>query len=143
MKHASFIHRIGAMGLALTITSFAAADELVPATSEDLAQFDRQLANQTQMAGKSHGPAMQNFGKKISAEAHKLNSQDPTQMKKFGKWTKGQRQQDDRGRGGGGLPGMDRERSGSTSPGMPTNGSAFPGHSGRHHDRDDRNKKKD
>jgi len=73
------------------------AQELVPATSEDIAEFDRQVAKQLERAG---AKSQQNaeFGKQVSEEAKKLKNQTPEERKNFGKWVSDQRKKKDQGR---------------------------------------------
>lgn len=54
--------------IALFTSSMALAQALVPATSEDLAEFDSQLSHSQK------SPAASQFGAKVSAEAQALQS---------------------------------------------------------------------
>ncbi len=81
--------------LGALIPFLAHADALVPATSEDIDQFDNQIAAQRQ-----NSPAVKsdNFGKLVSTEARKLKDSDSGQRKYFGKSVSEQRRGNDRSR---------------------------------------------
>src|SRR5262245_641153 len=77
----------------------AIADELIPATSQDAAQFDKDIANARAKGlataeGKKSARRM-NFGAKVSVEAQKMGSEIADQRKTFGKWVSSQRAQGD------------------------------------------------
>lgn len=103
------------LALVALIAQPVLAQTLIPATSEDISEFDRQVAEQIKKsAGSKSDKAKTNFGSEISAEAKKLKDSD--QGKDFGKWVSGQRKKADQGRpsaaGGGAGAGQ-----GSTAPG--------------------------
>lgn len=94
--------------LAITWGAFAAstalADELVPATSEDLAQFDRQLSRLPKPADRGGSKAAgtrSDFGKRVSTEARRLDGENSAPQNRFGQWVKGQKERDERSRDGG------------------------------------------
>ncbi len=70
------------------------AQTLIPATSEDINEFDRQVSEQL----KNAGDKKDNFGSQVSEEAKKLKDSAPDQGKDFGKWVSGQRKKADQGR---------------------------------------------
>lgn len=72
------------------------AQELVPATSEDIEEFDRQVAQQMQRDGKSK--AKSDFGAQVADEAKKLKDAGQDDRKSFGKWVSSQRKKTDQGR---------------------------------------------
>lgn len=94
--------------LAALITQPVLAQTLIPATSEDINEFDRQISQQLKKSanGKS-AKSKTGFGSEISEEAKKLKDSD--QGKDFGKWVSGQRKKSEQGRpsaaGGGAAPG--------------------------------------
>lgn len=73
--------------LALLATQPSLAQTLIPATSEDISEFDRKVDEQ-----------MKNFGSEVSAEAKKLSDTPGDQDKNFGQWVSSQRKKDDQGR---------------------------------------------
>lgn len=109
--------------MTLLMPAVVSAQDLVPATSEDLAQFDRQLLLSTQkgtdkeirkdktgqaglkgskddrknttFTGKSGKGATENFGASISEEARQLNEASHDDRKEFGDWVSSQRRQDE------------------------------------------------
>lgn len=74
----------------LMIVSTAHAQELVPATSEDIQAFDRQIRAQqkTDRGG---------FGAQVREEARKLNDSSDDKNRDFGKWVSDQRKKSDQG----------------------------------------------
>jgi len=80
--------------LAALITQPVMAQTLIPATSEDINEFDRQVSEQL----KRSGAKKENFGQQVSEEAKKLKDAAPEQGKDFGKWVSGQRKKADQGR---------------------------------------------
>lgn len=94
---------------ALLMTNVVMADDLVPATSEDIAQFDRQLsARQNGKSEEKQAKAKkENFGQLVQAEAKKLKGSD--QKSDFGKWVSSQRRRDDS------AAGSDRGNAGGAS----------------------------
>lgn len=75
------------------------AQTLIPATSEDISEFDRQIANQLKRSGgrkADQKASKSSFGSQVSEEAKKLKDSD--QAKDFGKWVSGQRKKSDQGR---------------------------------------------
>ena len=66
------------------------AQNLVPATSEDINDFDKQVAEQM----KKSKPA--NFGSEVSAAAKDKKDSDSDES--FGKWVSSQRKKSDQGR---------------------------------------------
>lgn len=84
----------------LVIVAFAAqpavAQTLIPATSEDINEFDRQVSEQLQ---RQQGKGAAKFGAQVSEEAKKLNENAGANSKKeFGKWVSGERKKADQGR---------------------------------------------
>lgn len=81
--------------LSLLVLVFATcalnAQELVPATSEDIQEFDRQIVKKA----KTDRPA--NFGSEVSAEARKLKDQNQDSKNEFGQWVSSQRKKSDQG----------------------------------------------
>lgn len=79
----------------LLVLVFAAnalsAQELVPATSEDIQEFDRQIVKKA----KTDRPS--NFGSEVSAEARKLKDQNQDTRNEFGQWVSSQRKKSDQG----------------------------------------------
>jgi len=67
------------------------AQELVPATSEDIQEFDRQISKKA----KTERPS--NFGSEVSAEARKLKDQSKDSRNEFGQWVSSQRKKSDQG----------------------------------------------
>ena len=121
------------------------ADDLMPATSEDISAFDRQLSALQQAPATQAGlkeangdknrrddgedkKPKENFGQTISAEANKLK--DSEKKKDFGKWVSGQRRRDDQNRpaeiggpaavgpGNAGSDRLSRAAGGSANPGQ-------------------------
>ncbi len=73
------------------------AQTLIPATSEDINEFDRQVSQQLQRSkDKTNKP--ENFGAKVSDEAKKLKDAGADKGKDFGKWVSSQRKKADQGR---------------------------------------------
>lgn len=70
------------------------AQTLIPATSEDINEFDRQVSEQLSKNQKSKS----NFGTSVSEEAKKLNEAPTDSKKEFGKWVSSQRKKNDQGR---------------------------------------------
>jgi hypothetical protein len=75
------------------VGSLALAQNLVPATSEDLSEFDQQIAN---ISGHAPGPSKKpeilkkskdtNFGATVSESAKKLRNEDVASKTKQGSW---------------------------------------------------------
>jgi hypothetical protein len=86
----------------LLLTAFVVqplmAQDLVPATSEDLKEFDRQVAKQAKP--KDAAAKGSNFGALVSEEARKLKDAGDDQGSDFGKWVSGQRKKSDQGQAG-------------------------------------------
>lgn len=80
--------------LAALITQPVMAQTLIPATSEDINEFDKQVSEQL----KRSGAKKDNFGQQVSEEAKKLKDSTTDQGKDFGKWVSGQRKKADQGR---------------------------------------------
>jgi hypothetical protein len=79
----------------------AMAQELVPATSEDLQDFDRQVSRLKQEAAAKRAgdrPDRSDLGAMIKDEATKLKDADKDDRKDFGKWVSGQRKKNVQGR---------------------------------------------
>jgi hypothetical protein len=70
------------------LPSVAFAQTLVPATSEDIDAFDRQLAEARK----------DNFGKQVSEEAKKLKSTEKQERRDMGQFVSDQRRKEDQGR---------------------------------------------
>lgn len=70
------------------------AQTLIPATSEDINEFDRQVNEQLQRNAKDN----KGFGAQVSEEAKKLNESDVDNKKNFGKWVSGERKKAEQGR---------------------------------------------
>lgn len=79
------------------------AQTLVPATSEDLMDFDRRVSEQLKKSGDQKN--QDNFGSQVREEAKKLK-ESGAKGNDFGKWVSGERKKADAGRpstaGGGG-----------------------------------------
>lgn len=75
----------------------ALAQSLVPATSEDLAEFDRAVARQVKEE-KAPEKSKSAFGAAVSEEAKKLKDASVDERKAFGKWVSSQRKKTDQGR---------------------------------------------
>lgn len=73
------------------------AQTLIPATSEDINEFDRQVSEQLQRSDTKKANS-DNFGAKVSEEAKKLKDGNADKGKDFGKWVSGQRKKADQGR---------------------------------------------
>src|ERR1044072_262470 len=71
-----------------------AADELMPASSEDLEQFDQILANQNQKQP-DVSAKRDNFGAAVKAEAQKLKDAGASDKSDLGKFVSGQKRQND------------------------------------------------
>lgn len=71
------------------------AQELIPATSEDIQEFDRQVTQA--MKRESVRPGA-NFGAQVSEEAKKLKEESKDKKKEFGKWVSKQRSLEDQER---------------------------------------------
>ena len=75
------------------------AQTLIPATSEDINDFDRQVSQQLQRANDAkQKPKAENFGVKVKDEAKKLKDAGADKGKDFGKWVSSQRKKSDQGR---------------------------------------------
>lgn len=76
------------------------AQELVPATSEDLQDFDRQVSRLKHEAGPKRADRndRQDLGAMIKDEATKLKDADKDDRRDFGKWVSGQRKKNVQGR---------------------------------------------
>jgi hypothetical protein len=73
------------------------AQDLVPATSEDMQEFDRQVAKQIKPKSKGNLGKPSNFGSQVSEEARKLKDASDDQGDNFGKWVSSQRKKSDQG----------------------------------------------
>lgn len=94
----------------LLITCSVNADELVPATSEDVSDFERIVTNQAILEAKALHPRAdqatkappketskirkENFGSLVSIEAKRLNDESGDRKKDMGKWVSEQRRRD-------------------------------------------------
>lgn len=91
MKKLSFI-------ILLSFTQSLFAQDLVPATSEDLQDFDRQIIKMkesSKVSGK--GSAKDNFGAVVKEEVRKLKDSTVDEKKKFGSWVSSQRKKTSQG----------------------------------------------
>lgn len=110
------------------IGSLALAQNLVPATSEDLSEFDQQVANVSAHApGPSKKPEVlkkskaTDFGATVSKSAKELRTEDVANKARQGSWTGDARKNDDdRNAASGKFDG--RATSPSTLPSHPGNG---------------------
>lgn len=75
----------------------AVAQTLIPATTEDINDFDRQVSEQLKRSKKDKA-AKSAFGSQVSEEAKKLNEAGGDAKKEFGKWVSGERKKADQGR---------------------------------------------
>jgi hypothetical protein len=92
----------------------AHAQDMVPATSEDIDQFDQQLSRQ--MSDTARGSKDKSrFGQTVSDEAKKQKDADSEKKKNFGKWVSGQRRKNDDGRPDAAGSAAARESSGKDS----------------------------
>ncbi len=93
-------NRVMAIAILLSIMAQPIlAQTLIPATSEDINDFDRQVSQQLQRSKDSKAkPKAENFGAKVSEEAKKLKDAGADKGKEFGKWVSGQRKKADQGR---------------------------------------------
>lgn len=97
--------------LALTVAQAALAQTLVPATSEDLAEFDRRVSR---MKTGTKAVDKAAFGAEVSEEAKKLKDAQADERKDFGKWVSGQKKKASEGRPSGeGSFGVGSANSGS------------------------------
>lgn len=103
-------------------TGSLSAQELVPATSEDIQEFDRQVLKKTKAAHPS------NFGSEVSAEARKLKDQSQDSRKEFGQWVSSQRKKSDQGQ-------PSASGSAGQGGGKGSNGSASTGNRGKKPDK--------
>ena len=78
------------------MTPPALAQTLIPATSEDINDFDRQVSEQLKKSNVKKDKS--NFGAVVSEEAKKLKDAGADKGKDFGKWVSGQRKNADQGR---------------------------------------------
>lgn len=87
-------HMLALAVLILSVPTVArASDELMPANTEDLEQFDKILATQKH----NDLPAKRdNFGQAVQAEAHKLKEDRTRNKADFGKWVSGQRRHNEK-----------------------------------------------
>ncbi len=135
------------VGALMFSTSLAMADDLVPATSDDTANFDNQIpapapapAPSTDADGK-HGKSADhskdkkpksNFGTTVSAEAKKLKDADKDTRKGMGNWVSSQRRKDEQKRpnaaatagAGASAAGSANSDARTSAPAGATNGSA-------------------
>lgn len=137
------------IGVILLAFSFAMADELVPATSDDLSNFDEQVKNSTHIEaspkdstkvdGKSSSHRKDdkdkdNFGKIVSSEAKKLKDSDSDSKKGMGTWVSDQRRQDDKKHpdvdSHAGAHGSDNDDAHSAAPNGHSAGSGSPNSNG-------------
>jgi len=80
----------------LVSTQTYAEDDLVPATSEDIEKFDDSVAEKAEKAEKVKDPKKdrkENFGSKVSEEAHRMKELPKEERTGMGKWVSGQRRQ--------------------------------------------------
>lgn len=69
-------------------------DDLVPATSEDIQNFDEQVSENDAELDSSIMDGKDNFGSAVSAEAKKLKDMSVEERQKMGQWVSGQRRKD-------------------------------------------------
>jgi hypothetical protein len=90
----------------ISLGQFALGQSLVPATTDDLTEFDQQIskdsnktpeATKDQKSSGSHAKKSKNpnFGALVSQEAKDLKKSDGDQKKKMGQWVSEQRRNDD------------------------------------------------
>lgn len=72
------------------------AQSLIPATSEDINDFDRKV--DAQLKKSKADSKKSNFGAEVSAEAKKLSDGSADQGREFGQWVSSQRKKEDQGR---------------------------------------------
>ena len=122
-----------ATGAIVLMSSLAMAEDLVPATTDDVSNFDSQVANSARPptnddSSKDQGKSADhrkdkkdkkdksNFGMIVSAEAKKLKDSDQDKRKGMGKWVSNQRRQDDKKRPDAAVnPGSGASGNGSTN----------------------------
>jgi hypothetical protein len=94
------------------------ADDLIPATSDDITDFDQQVSTQVESESRSVGlreeakhadkaqkskdkkVRKENFGLIVSTEAKRLNEESGDKKKEMGKWVSEQRRQNAKSSGG-------------------------------------------
>ena len=94
------------------------AEDLIPATSDDITDFDQQVSTQVEAESRSVGlreesnradkaqkskdkkARKENFGLIVSTEAKRLNDESADQKKEMGKWVSDQRRQNAKSSGG-------------------------------------------
>jgi len=87
--------------LLISLGQFALAQSLIPATSEDLSDFDQQISKSESKKAESTAviptkkPKNSNFGATVSQKAKDLKNEALDQKKKMGKWVSDQRAKDD------------------------------------------------
>jgi hypothetical protein len=134
--------------LLISLGQFAWAQSLVPATSDDLSDFDQQLSkieskkSDSSAAASTKKPKNSNFGATVSQKAKDLKKEDLEQKKKMGQWVRDQRSQDDektpansQGKGQGAANSNSSNKDARTSsPANNDRGNSnnSPGHSGNH-----------
>jgi hypothetical protein len=111
--------------VAMTLALPGWADDLIPATSDDIADFDKKVSenlnsdveninvekNKDKNKDKNNDKSKdkkerkQNFGLIVSTEAHRLNEESGDQKKQMGKWVSDQRRQNSGGAANGGANG--------------------------------------
>src|SRR5687768_16185901 len=99
------------------------AQTLIPATSEDINAFDRQVAEQLSKSKSKSDKST--FGAKVSEEAKRLKDAGADKGKEFGKWVSSQRKKADQGRPsaqGSAGSGNSAGRGNSTAPHGPPDG---------------------
>lgn len=117
--------------LAVALSSSSAhADALVPATSEDIDQFDHQIAAEKQFdkGRETKRERKDNFSSTISAEARSLNRDESDGKKRFGQWVNSQNPANNQSRGS-----RDEGASTGSSGTGPGNSISNPGNSGASH----------
>jgi len=97
----------------------AVAQTLIPATSEDINEFDRQVSEQLKRSQKS---GKSNFGSQVSEEAKKLKDAGGDAKKEFGKWVSGERKKADQGRPSAASAGRGNSAAGSGNSGTAPKG---------------------
>ena len=114
------------------MASSVSGQTLVPATTEDLREFDRQVARRMKQQPANHAHAHSAFGAQVSEEARRLKDQGQDSQADFGNWVATQRGKSDQGRpSAGDSTGSDNGKGGSADgPPGPTGSSHGNGNGG-------------
>lgn len=126
--------------LLVLLSSWASAQSLVPATSEDLNEFDQQISQSTRKnTEKEKSGKAANFGALVSEKAKDLKTEELDQKKKMGQWVSEQRKKGaekvpaaNEGRGANGNSSSSGKDAKTSSPVNNDRGNSetAPGHSG-------------